>query len=235
MAAPALTATQVDRLNGVASVWLGRRPFQAMVARNQTIADAVAAGAPGEIAFFEPDAPVYALGRRAQGPTGRRDLHSAIARCEASGTAIVDVDRGGLATLHAPGQIVAFLAVPCERWDARTVGALLLNGVVQLARSHGLAARSDLGDDVGVWTDTGKLASLGLRLRDGVLQHGIAVNIHVDLRTAAGLVLCGKDALSLANLEITDTPECANLFAWSRELAATWRCAPPLDASAVNV
>jgi lipoyl(octanoyl) transferase len=196
-----------------------------MVARNQISARAVAQGAIGEIVFFEPVAPVYALGRRAQDPEGRAQIAFTLDTCRAHGIAIVDVDRGGLGTLHAPGQIVAFLAVRCSRWDARRLCEELLSGIAQLARAHGLDARCDLGDDVGVWLGDAKLASLGLRLMDGVALHGIALNCSVDSRLTSGLVLCGKPWTTFANLDSVAVAEQADLAAWSEKIARHWQLA----------
>ncbi len=197
-----------------------------MVRRNAIAADAVAAGAPGTIALFEPAEPVYALGRRAQDAAGRAQIAQAIASCEARQIAVVDVDRGGLGTLHAPGQIVAFLAVPCPRWQARALCAELLHGIADLALHSGLRARSDLADDVGVWTADGKLASLGLRLREDVAQHGVALNVAVDRRLAQGLTLCGKPLITLANLVDRPSPNARPLADWAVELASHWGLAP---------
>ena len=197
-----------------------------MVTRNRQIADAVAAGAPGEIAFFEPDAPVYALGRRAQEPAGQVAIAASLAACAARQIAIVPVDRGGLGTLHAPGQIVAFLAVPCSRWQARQLCDELLHGIAELAGACGVDARRDLADDVGVWRAEGKLASLGLRLRADVAQHGVAINIAVDPRLANGLVLCGKPWIAFANLTESGQPASADLAGWSEKIAAQWRLRP---------
>ncbi len=198
-----------------------------MVARNRQTADAVAAGAPGEIAFFEPAEPVYALGRRAQEAAGQAAIAASLAACALRQIAIVPVDRGGLGTLHAPGQIVAFLAVPCSRWQARQLCDELLHGINELAGACGVDARRDLADDVGVWCADGKLASLGLRLRDDVAQHGVAINIAVDRRLADGLVLCGKPWIAFANLTDAEQTPVADLARWSERIAAQWRLRPP--------
>ena len=202
-----------------------------MVAQNQAQAIAVAAGAPAEVTLFEPAEPVYALGRRAQGPQGRAQIADALAACQANGIAIVDVDRGGLGTLHAPGQIVAFLAVPCSRLHARRLCAELLSGIARLAQEQGAEARSDLGDDVGVWIADAKLASLGLRVRDEVAHHGIALNYAVDRRLARGLVLCGKPLTTFANLRDHALDQNVDLAFWAQNLAQHWRLATPSTAA----
>lgn len=212
-------------LVGVGWHWLGRQPFAAMVERNRAAAAAVAHGAAPEVVFFEPAAPVYALGRRAQTAPGRAQIASSLAACAALQIAVLEVDRGGLGTLHAPGQIVAFLAVPCSRWQARHLCDELLNGIEILAQRHGVAARADLADDVGVWTVDGKLASLGLRLRDDVAQHGVAINIAVERGLVHGLILCGKSSISLANLDSRQAPIAVDLGQWAAKLAQQWQLA----------
>lgn len=223
MAAIPLSRPGGSLLTGITWRWLGRQPFGAMVARNRKVAEAVAAGAPGEVAFFEPAEPVYALGRRAQEPAGRARIADSLAACAARQIAIVAVDRGGLATLHAPGQIVAFLALPCPRWQVRQLCDDLLHGIERLAQDCGVEARSDLGEDVGVWIADGKLASLGLRLRDDVAQHGVAMNIAVDRRLTEGLVLCGKPTLTLANLADSVDVRGSDLPLWCAQLADQWQ------------
>ena len=92
-----------------------------------------------------------------------------------------------------------------------------------MARDSGVDARCDLEGDVGVWSPQGKIASLGLRLRDDVAQHGVALNVAVDPRLGQGVVLCGKSWIELANLE-PDAPPAGNAVAiWSRALARQWQ------------
>lgn len=213
-------------LTGARALWFGRQSFEAMLDHNARAAEAVAAGAPAEVAFFEPAAPVYALGRRAQTPEGRAQLAPALAASLRDGIAIVEVDRGGLGTLHAPGQIVAFVAVPCARWQGRRLGAELLNGIERLARAAGVPARRDLEDDIGVWGPSGKLASLGLRIREDVALHGVAVNIAVQVTLAKGLVLCGNPLTTLANISDPNDAADPGLAGWASALAEIWQLRP---------
>ena len=193
-----------------------------MTALNQSDARAVAAGAPAVVRLFEPAAATYALGRRAQDPTRCGELARAVAAVGRDPITIVEVDRGGLGTLHAPGQIVAFFAVPCPRWGARQLCDEILSGIQELAHRNGRPATADLASDVGVWLDGGKLASLGLRLEDGVARHGVALNVGVDPALAAGLPLCGKTNVFMANLRDGGRPSPLDLRAIARQIAAIW-------------
>lgn len=208
-------------LAGAQACWHGEVAWSEAVALNLAAAIKVAEGATPVVHFFTPLAPVYALGRRAQPPAARAALRGTLETCAARGIAIVDVDRGGLGTLHGPGQLVAFLAVPCVATQTRTLCAELLSGIVRLAKQRQVSARCDLGDDVGVWGEDGKLASLGLRIKNGVAQHGVALNVHVRGELSGGLTLCGSAHTRLQNLVPADTAG-VQLHEVARDLARQW-------------
>lgn len=192
----------IDRALQQATVrWLGVLPFDRALDLNEQAALRVQAGAPGELLAFEPDGPVYTLGLRARTPAGRRDLATTLQICQAQGIPVRQVDRGGLGTLHLPGQLVLFLALPCDRAGLRPLVARLLHAAAHVARRLGVPARVDLCDDVGVWTDAGKLASLGLYESGGVVRHGLSLQVAIDRGPAQGLVLCGRASTRLASLD----------------------------------
>lgn len=170
------------------------------MARNEAAVQRVLRGQPGELLAFEPEAPVYTLGLRARTPAGRLTLAATVRTCEARGIRVREVDRGGLGTLHAPGQVVLFMALPCDRLELRSLVALLLEAAARVAAEHCVIAAVDLGDAVGLWTPAGKLASLGLYEAHGVVQHGLAVNVCVPCDLAENLVLCGNASTRLASL-----------------------------------
>ena len=188
--------------------WLGRIPFAEAVLRNAEAAAAVRAGARGRILAFEPAAPVFTLGRRAATEQGRAALAPTLAACTARGVACLAVDRGGLGTLHLPGQAVLFLALPCQREQLRDLVRELLQAAAAVAAVWGVAARVDDAVDVGLWSDAGKLASIGLAHSAGVVSHGLALNVAIDAGQGAGLTLCGRGDACLASLAALAT--CAN-------------------------
>ncbi len=196
--------------------WLGALAVQDAIAENLAVSAAVAQGQAPQLLLFEPIAPVYTLGLRAQTPAGRDSLLQTLAFCRSRGVDILDVERGGLGTLHAPGQLVVFCAVPAHRTELRRIVARLLETAAQIAVPLGLEARADLERDVGLWSPRGKLASLGLWHAQGVVRHGMSLNLHVDLSLTPGLVLCGSQQTRLANLG--DAPGAREMPV--RELAA---------------
>jgi lipoate-protein ligase B len=187
--------------------WAGRLPLARAIAANAAAVARVEANGIAELLAFEPAAPAYTLGKRAQTPAGRAALAPTLALCRARGIEVIDVDRGGLGTLHAPGQLVVFVAWPCDRAGLRPLVARLLGAAAAVCAELGVAAEVDLGERVGLWhaggevgQGAGKLASLGLAHGNGVARHGLALNVAIDPELNAGLALCGNACAQLANL-----------------------------------
>ncbi len=172
----------------------------AAVALNKAMFDRVLTQGRGEVLIFEPRSAVYTIGRRGAVEAVRSSLNPTIETCQARGIEVADVDRGGLGTLHLPGQMVIFIALPCRRQHLRHLVAILLQAVEVICRRHGGSGRVDLEHDIGLWSEVGKIASIGLRHRQGIATHGMSVNVRVDTSVASGLVLCGSDATEYDNL-----------------------------------
>lgn len=180
--------------------WLGRIPFQQAILYNAEAVSAVRAGGSPRILAFEPDVPVFTLGRRAATPQGRSVLTPTLDNCAARGVAVLPVDRGGLGTLHLPGQVVLFVALPCLREQLRGLVRELIGAAASVARGFGVAVSIDDTDRVGLWCAGGKLASIGLAHSGGVVAHGLALNVAIDIRQGHGMVLCGSGDTGLASL-----------------------------------
>gem|GEM_PF-4779765 len=153
----------------------------------------VVAGGEGAILLSEL-APVVTLGRR----TPSSELLVNRPALKRGGIDILDVDRGGLATWHGPGQWVAFVVDSLERLtgDARGVRRAvdgLLDSALAVSRRHGIEAAKREGAELGLWTSRGKLASVGVQISGGVLLHGIALNCFRTPTSFAGIRPCGLD------------------------------------------
>lgn len=112
--------------------------------------------------------------------------------------------RGGLATGHNPGQLVAYpiLSLRDAGLDVERYLRRLEESLVRLAAEYGVPARAIPGK-TGVWVGDGKLASLGVRVRRGVVYHGAALNVCNDLSLFDQFVMCGlPDARPVRLLEL---------------------------------
>ncbi len=171
--------------------WLGRRPFAELLALQEQVRDAVVAGGDEELLLVEHPA-VITLGRRAQ----PGDILWDSARLAATGIEVCETPRGGEATLHAPGQLVAY---PIVR-----VGRKIRAHIVELA-TCAQALLAELGvhgthydpDHPGVWLERAKLASIGVHVSRGVTIQGIAINLDVVPPLFGALVSCGMKEVTM--------------------------------------
>ena len=116
---------------------------------------------------------------------------------------VVKIDRGGQITYHGPGQIVAYLLLDLRRWkiNVRDLVRVMERAVTDLLAEFGVAAQGR-EDAPGVYVGDAKIASLGLKIKNGCCYHGLALNVAMDLTPFANINPCGY-----AGLRITQTCE----------------------------
>lgn len=124
------------------------------------------------------------------------------------GIECVPVNRGGFATYHGPGQWVLFVvdrleAMTGDRRGVRKCVDGLLEIALQACRETlcdlGLIEKANRiqvreGAELGVWTDQGKIASVGIHIQHGVVLHGVALNVFPTPQSFFGIKPCGLDA-----------------------------------------
>ena len=178
---------------------LGRIPYaDAMRLQDDLVEARLREDIPDTLLLLEHH-PVITLGRRGS----LSDVYLPEAELACRGIAVERTTRGGLVTYHGPGQLVGYpivrlrprgLNVPCY------VRALELAIIAALAEM-GIQARLD-EDHIGVWTERGKIAAIGVAQRHGVTLHGFAVNLQPDLGHFALINPCG-----IADLGVTSVAE----------------------------
>ncbi|MGI9234158.1 MAG: lipoyl(octanoyl) transferase LipB [Woeseiaceae bacterium] len=114
---------------------------------------------------------------------------------------VVQIDRGGQVTFHGPGQLMVYPLLDLNRagLGVRALVTALEQSVVDLAKDYGIAAASR-ADAPGVYVDSDKLASVGLRIRRGCSFHGMALNVDVDLEPFSRINPCGYAELRMTDL-----------------------------------
>ncbi len=119
---------------------------------------------------------------------------SAQALAETHGVPIVSVERGGDATWHGPGQLVAYPIVRLgpERRDLHRYLRDLEEVVIRMLAEHGLCGSRKPGL-TGVWLGEKKICSLGVAVRRWVAWHGFALNLSNDLHVFQDFRPCGLD------------------------------------------
>lgn len=106
---------------------------------------------------------------------------------------VVRVERGGQATIHLPGQLVAYPILNLRERDigVRVLVEALEETLLATAAAFGLKAFRKVGAP-GIYLQGGKLASLGIAIKSGVTLHGVALNVACDLSLFRHIVPCGQ-------------------------------------------
>ena len=103
-------------------------------------------------------------------------------------------ERGGKATLHAPGQLVSYPIVPLPRRDLRAYVTALEEVLICLLADLSIDAHRSEGRP-GLYVEDRKIASIGLRCERWVASHGTSLNVDVDLDLFRRIVACGEEHL----------------------------------------
>jgi lipoyl(octanoyl) transferase len=114
---------------------------------------------------------------------------------------VVQVDRGGQVTYHGPGQLVAYLLLDVRRSGigVRELVSRIERSLIDLLASYGVNANAK-PDAPGVYVDGAKIASLGLRIRNGRSFHGLALNVDMDLQPFQRINPCGYAGMAMTQL-----------------------------------
>ena len=114
---------------------------------------------------------------------------------------VVQVDRGGQVTYHGPGQLVAYLLLDVRRlgFGVRELVTRIERSLIDLLAGYGVDAAAK-ADAPGVYVDGAKIASLGLRIRNGCSFHGLALNVDMDLDPFKRINPCGYAGLAMTQL-----------------------------------
>lgn len=122
---------------------------------------------------------------------------------------VYEAGRGGQYTYHGPGQRVAYAmldlksrAAP-QHPDLRAYVKQLEAWIIATLKEFGIQGELREGR-IGVWVVDGgreaKIAALGIRVKQWVAYHGIALNVAPDLSHYGGIVPCGISEYGVTSL-----------------------------------
>lgn len=139
---------------------------------------------------------VYTAGRRTQPHERPTDA-----------TPVIDVDRGGKATWHGPGQLVGYPIVQLTT-DTSPVTYLrvLEQALLHVCDQLGLTAACRIPGRSGVWmpptaqAPARKLAAIGINIRHNITTHGFALNANCDLSAYDRIIPCGLTDTTVTSL-----------------------------------
>ena len=111
---------------------------------------------------------------------------------------LVLTDRGGKITYHGPGQIVLYLLLDLKRrgMTVRQLVDRMEGAIIALLQEYGISAEGR-PEAPGVYVNGAKIASLGLRLKNGCCYHGLSLNVDMDLTPFQAIDPCGYRGLQV--------------------------------------
>jgi lipoyl(octanoyl) transferase len=154
---------------------LGVTPYVEAWELQRTLADAVLQGTIPDTVVMLEHAPVVTLGRRSD----EDEVHLP----EGAEVELVETDRGGKSTYHAPGQLVCYpiLDLTHHGQDVKKYCRDLERALIATLAPFGLEAQTIEGL-TGLWLTPPprKIASIGIHIHKWVTTHGYALNVDLD-------------------------------------------------------
>ncbi len=162
----------------------------------------IAGRIPDLLLLLEHD-PVVTLGRNGRKENlllSRRQFHE-------RGVEVVETDRGGDVTCHAPGQLVGYWIFDLRSLclDVRRFVREIEETLIRTLGGFGIEGGRREGA-TGVWVRThpstyAKIAAMGLHLSRWVSSHGFALNFSTDLEPFKWIVPCGIRDCRITTME----------------------------------
>lgn len=189
----------------IVTKWLGRVGYEdGYRLQVETHTKRVNGEIPDTLLLMEHDH-VYTLGRRGTNadvllePRRRREM----------GIKVIETDRGGQATYHGPGQLVAY---PVINLKERGIGprryvCLLEEVIIAVLAEYNITGRR-LEGNPGIYVakqespqGVAKIAAIGVRLSKNVTMHGFSLNLDCDTAFYKHIVPCGMRGLPATSVK----------------------------------
>ena len=139
--------------------------------------------------------PTYTFGRRSlkEQPAFDEDSKSEIS--------LYRVDRGGGATYHGPGQVIAYPIFGLRSYtqDYYTYLRMLEDVTINTLRDFGISAER-VKDYTGVWVDGKKIGSIGVRIIRGITMHGLSLNVNNDITPFKRIIPCNIHGVEMTSM-----------------------------------
>jgi lipoyl(octanoyl) transferase len=175
--------------------WLGRVSYaDALAVQEEIVARKTGdAAVADELLLLEHD-PVYTIGRTPDQSSLRGGAHLP--------HPLFQINRGGQATYHGPGQLVGYPIIDLRHYvqDLHRYLRWIEDVLIELLGSYDILAtrRESL---TGVWIENRKIASIGVGVRHWITMHGFALNVCGDLSAFDEITPCGISNVTMTSIE----------------------------------
>ena len=114
---------------------------------------------------------------------------------------IIQSDRGGQITYHAPGQLIIYCLIDIKRLGIgiKKMVSMIEQSLIELLSSYEITAHTLKGAP-GVYVNNSKIAALGLKVKHGRTYHGLSLNIDMDLSPYNLINPCGYNDLKVTQM-----------------------------------
>ena len=114
---------------------------------------------------------------------------------------IIQSDRGGQITYHAPGQLIIYCLIDIQRLGIgiKKMVSMIEQSLIELLSSYDITAHTLKGAP-GVYVNDSKIAALGLKVKHGRTYHGLSLNIDMDLSPYNLINPCGYRDLKVTQM-----------------------------------
>lgn len=162
----------------------------------RSLAAEVAEGSRPDTVMLLEHPPTVTLGRR----TEDGELHIP----DDADVDVVEVDRGGKSTYHAPGQLVCYPILDLTRHgqDVKRYCRDLEEALIRTTAAFDVASTRIEGL-TGLWLQSPprKIASIGIHLTRWVSTHGYALNVDLDVSPfTSWITACGLDGYAFTSI-----------------------------------
>lgn len=113
---------------------------------------------------------------------------------------VFQVERGGDATYHGPGQLVGYPIIKLKDPDVHKLLRRLEEVLIRTSSDFSIGATRREGH-TGVWADGKKLGSIGVAVSNWITYHGFALNVNTDLKYFQLIKPCGLDPDTMTSMK----------------------------------
>ena len=118
---------------------------------------------------------------------------------------IIETNRGGKITCHAPGQLVCYFVIDLRnKKDVRRFITTIEKTIIKTLKSFKIITFADK-NNIGIWhkknNEIKKVAAIGIRVRKWIAYHGFSININNNLKQYEKIIPCGISNKGVTNLK----------------------------------
>ena len=150
------------------------------------------------IVIVQENNPVFTIGR-----TGSRsNILAPEKKLQELGIEVIEVNRGGDVTYHAPGQIIVsplFYLGDIDQ-NANQYFHRLEDVQISVLDHYGIISKKKEGYP-GAWCGQEKIGSVGIAVRHGYTCHGFSLNVNPDLHPFGLINPCGVNQMPVTSME----------------------------------